>query len=464
MPTRQFAEAAPDVPPARRSAASGPRLRVCTLAACPFPANHGTPGSIREMAEAVAELGHEVHVVTYHFGEDIPLRGLHLHRITPLTGESAVVVGPTSRRPLYDLQMVVTALGVIRRHRPHLLHAHGYEAALVAFLCRLATGVPVVYSGHNTMGDELASYDFIRPRWLAHALARVLDGLVPRVGDRCLPHSANIQRFLRGMGLARRCEPVVNFGIDPSLMAGGDGRAARARYGLGAGPVVLYAGVMDEFQRIDLLLEAFVRVASLEPAARMLFVVTIAHEAHLARIRRRADELDLADRVVFTDPQPLHDVKHLLAACDVAVVPRPHAPGFPIKLLNYMAARRPCVLFASSASHGLTHRENVFLASPDTAAALGEGILEVLRDAGLRERLARNGQRFVRENHDRRAVARHIVAAYYRTLEEEGRLPQGAACETKGAPGPVLHPPSGRNGHIRRASRPITEILCDVGV
>src|SRR5215831_1420107 len=36
------------------------RLKICTLAACPFPANHGTPGSIREMAEAIADRGHEV--------------------------------------------------------------------------------------------------------------------------------------------------------------------------------------------------------------------------------------------------------------------------------------------------------------------------------------------------------------------------------------------------------------------
>src|SRR5436309_10781875 len=87
-----------------------PRLSVCMLAACPFPANHGTPGSIREMAEAISAEGHDVHIVTYHFGEDIPVRGPQLHRITPLTGEQAVVVGPTVRRPLYDLQMVFKTL------------------------------------------------------------------------------------------------------------------------------------------------------------------------------------------------------------------------------------------------------------------------------------------------------------------------------------------------------------------
>jgi 1,2-diacylglycerol 3-alpha-glucosyltransferase len=78
-----------------------PRLKVCMVAACPFPANHGTSGSIREMAEAVAGRGHEVHVVTYHFGEDIPVRGPAVHRIAPLFRETAVLVGPPKNSPPY---------------------------------------------------------------------------------------------------------------------------------------------------------------------------------------------------------------------------------------------------------------------------------------------------------------------------------------------------------------------------
>jgi glycosyltransferase involved in cell wall biosynthesis len=398
-----------------------PQLKICMLAACPFPANHGTPGSIREMAESLTDRGHEVHVVTYHFGEDIPVKGPRIHRITPLTGESTVVVGPTSRRPLYDLQMVFKTLQVIKEHRPDVLHAHGYEAALAAWLCGLVTGLPIVYSGHNTMADELPTYNFIRPQWLARALARMLDAFVPRIGDRCLPHSANMKKFLHGMGLGSRTEPVVPFGIDLDWMTGGDGAAIRRRYGLGDGPVILYAGVLDEFQRLDLLLEAVQTLAFHEPRIKLLIVVTIPSEKHLAAIRRCIGELGIGEHVVLTEPQPLHAVRDCLAACDVAVVPRPQAPGFPIKLINYMAARKPCVLFASSASTGLVNRDNALLAEGDTSTALAEGILEVLRDEVLRERLARNGHRYVRAHHDRRLIAEQVCATYFAVLEATGR-------------------------------------------
>src|SRR5262249_45820351 len=145
---------------------------------------------------------------------------------------------------------------------------------------RLATGVPVVYSGHNTMQDELASYDFLKPHCLADGLARFLDAIVPRTADRCLPHSANIEKFFLHMGLRAKTEPIVSFGIDVDWMMRGDGDGVRRRYGLGHSPVVLYTGVLDRFQRLDLLLDGMVHVANAQPQAKLLVVVTIPHQEH----------------------------------------------------------------------------------------------------------------------------------------------------------------------------------------
>jgi len=373
------------------------------------------------MSEAVAERGHEVHIVTYHFGENIPLRGLHLHRIKPLTRDNTVVVGPTKSRPLYDLQMVFKTLEVIQRHRPQVLHAHGYEAALAACLCRLVTGVPILYSGHNTMSDELPTYQFIRPQFLAVALGRFLDTLVPRLANRCLPHSVNIQQFFREHGLHGRTEPIINFGINLDRIALGDGLKVRQRYQLGKAPVIVYSGVQDEFQRLDLLLEAIAWLARHEPEVRLLMVVTIPQENHQARIRKEAQQLGISERVIMTEPMELDAVYDGLLAGDVAVVPRPQAPGFPIKLLNYMATKRPCVLFKSSSS-GLNNRENALLVAPDSGEALGKGLLEVLRDEELKHRLARKGYQYVRAHHDRRLMARQLCQAYRRTIFGNGDL------------------------------------------
>lgn len=393
---------------------NGAKLRTCMLAACPFPANHGTPGSIREMAEALSDGGHDVHIVTYHFGEKVDVRGPKIHRIANWTNESQVRVGPTRYRPLYDLQMVFKTLQVIRKERPDVLHAHGYEAGLAAWLCRLVTGIPVVFSWHCTMGDELPTYNSM-PKWLAVGLARMLDATVPRLGDRCIPHSANIEKFLHGMGLKGRTTPIIYKGIKLDNPVESDPAEIRNRYGLGDSPVVLYAGIMDRFQRLDLLMEAMKHVAQSIPDAKLLLVQTIHHERHLARVREEIAAAGISDRVAITEPLELDGVRQCIPTCDVAVVPRPQSPGFPIKILNYLAAKRGIVLFRSS-SGGLEHSEHAWLAEPDSAEALGDGIVHLLRDPALRERLGHNGFDYIREHRDRKVTAGKIADVYHEAI------------------------------------------------
>ncbi len=294
------------------------------------------------MSEALSELGHEVHVVTYHFGDNTPIDGIQLHRIRPLTRDTRVVVGPTMKRPLYDLQMVFEAARVIREHKIDVVHAHAYEGALVAKLVRMMTGC--------------------RFRWFANSIAWILDSTVPRMGDRCLPHSQNLEKFLHDKGLEKRCDPVLNFGIDLRQQPQGDGQRFVEKYGLGDGPVVIYAGVMNRFQRLDLLTDAMQQVLVVQPTARLVLAANVPNAEAEQDIRELADAAGISDHMVITEPLELEDVRELLQVCDVAVVPRPAAPGFPIKLLNYMAARLPCVLFESSASE-IRHGEHAWLAA-----------------------------------------------------------------------------------------------------
>lgn len=406
--------------------AAEPRLKICVLAACPFPANHGTPGSIRELVEATAERGHEVHVVSYHLGEPLPLRNVHLHRIADWTGEKSITVGPTRYRPLYDFQMIFTALKVMRRHRVDLIHAHGYESALVAACCRPFVRLPVLYSAHNAMGDELASYDFFRSKRMASALAWVLDRTVPRIGDRCVPHSVNLQEFLHARGLSERMEPVLNFGIDFDKRPVGDRQRLRRECNLTDEPVILYSGVIDQFQRLDLLLESMVHVLSRFPRAKLLLLTNVANGRGDAALREQAKTLGIDGSLVMMAPQSLDHGLKLISICDVAVVPRPKAPGFPIKLLNYMAAKRACVMFASSCSR-LSHGEHVWLAADDTPESLGGAMVRVLKDETLRNRIAEGGHQFVLARHDRRVAAAQLCDSYVGMLRSTRRWGKIAA-------------------------------------
>ncbi|HVJ14258.1 MAG TPA: glycosyltransferase family 4 protein, partial [Polyangiaceae bacterium] len=219
----------------RNGFATKPRkqpLRVAMVAACPFPANHGTPGAIRELAIALAKQGHEVHVVTYPHGEDLPVEGLHIHRVSaPFLRPGEIKIGPSLDRLVFDALMVPKLLEVIREHGIDVIHAHNYEATIAGALAKFATHVPLVYNGINNMADELPSYGFLGSDTIARLFGKLLDHLVPRSGDALIVLSEELKTYLESLGMPEDKIIVVPPGVIVEDFSHGDGARARARHG-----------------------------------------------------------------------------------------------------------------------------------------------------------------------------------------------------------------------------------------
>jgi glycosyltransferase involved in cell wall biosynthesis len=106
----------------------------------------------------------------------------------------------------------------------------------------------------------------------------------------------------------------------------------------------------------------------------------------LGRLLARVDELGLGRQVVFIQANDFDLTRDLLAAADVAVCPRLTCLGFPIKLLNYMAAGKAIVASAGSAC-GLRHLENGWLVEGGDVAGIATAILTLLDDPVLARHL-----------------------------------------------------------------------------
>ena len=87
----------------------------------------------------------------------------------------------------------------------------------------------------------------------------------------------------------------------------------------------------------------------------------------------------------------------LLADGDVAVNPRVECDGIPVKLLNYMAAGRAVVSFASSAP-GVVHGSTGWLVPAGNVAALADGLGRMLDDPDLANRLGNAAREYVVKN------------------------------------------------------------------
>jgi glycosyltransferase involved in cell wall biosynthesis len=98
-------------------------------------------------------------------------------------------------------------------------------------------------------------------------------------------------------------------------------------------------------------------------------------------------------------------------AARVAVVPLRAGGGTRLKILEAMAHARP-VVSTSVGCEGLDVRHGEHLLIADAPSAFAGAVIELLRSAPLRARLADNGRRLVEARHDRRAIERQLAAVY----------------------------------------------------
>jgi 1,2-diacylglycerol 3-alpha-glucosyltransferase len=387
------------------------KLNIAMIAACPFPANRGTPSRIKGMAESLTQLGHKVHIVTYHFGIDVKTKCSAIHRI-PNLPYTYLGPGPTlSKLMVLDPLLFWRTYRVVRQERTDIIHAHHFEAALIGYLVRKLTGTKVIYDAHTILKSELQTYKFVKWPWAADFIEKS----VPRWADHIISVSQTIYNVLVSMGIEKSRINVIPTGVNLEDFEKSDAESIRTRFGLHEKQIVMYAGSLAPFQRIDYLVQAMSRVLRTVDNTILFMVV----DAFDQRIERLCYENGLNDKVIFAVEPKFDRVPTYLAAADVVVVPRTECSGIPQKLTNYMAAEKAVVCFESSGKV-LVNNQNGLVVSDGDTTELADAITRLLRHRTLREQLGKNAKASVVGRYDWPSLAKRIEEIYSRVLEPEG--------------------------------------------
>ncbi|MBA2564921.1 MAG: glycosyltransferase family 4 protein [Gemmatimonadetes bacterium] len=369
------------------------------------------------MAEALGRRGHDVHVVTYHLGEDVGHLPFRIHRIPAVPAYRRVSPGPTYVKLLLLNALLRLKLGsVVRSHPPDVIHAHHYEGLVLGLSLRSRGRPPVIYDAHTLLASELPFYRLGLTRRVKGAVGAVLDRRLPGRAAHVIAVSESIRATLLEL---RACSPddvtVVGNGVEQALLEAG--RAAAAP----PGRTVVFAGNTAAYQGIDLLLRAFRQVRDEHPDVRLLIVTDGRFDPYEALAR----ELGIRDAVEVVNAG-FEEMLPLLASADVTVNPRPASGGgSPQKLMNYMAAAAPIVSFEGSAAH-LQHGNTAWIVGGRDAGDLARGILRMLDDRELASRLGEAARRSVAENYSWERTAEGVEAVYSRVLGGTGS-PAGEA-------------------------------------
>ncbi len=358
------------------------RLRIAMVGACPYPAPYGSQVLLRSTAECLHHLGHEVHMVVYGFGVGSVKEEFQVHRAARVPFGSQTTPGPSFMKPLQDIALAAKLRRVVRDNHIDVICAHNYEALLAALL---AGKRPILYFAHNAMAEELPQ--FMGNEWLTGGIGRFLDRQFPRRADKIIaPHYR-----LAGHLVIRGCSQDQVIVVPPSMNAELFEPPSVQAHVM---PPVVYAGNVDPYQNLPLLIAAMKKVRQKQTGIKLL--VGTAARTHIPG----------AEMVHIPDIQAL---LHFMAQDLVFAVPRVTWSGYPMKILNAMAAGK-AVVACESAAYPLTHEETGWFVPDNDADAYAEALIRLIEEPHLREKLGTHARQVILEHHKPEAVAQQLAS------------------------------------------------------
>lgn len=363
------------------SSPSRPRrtFRVLMVAPTSFFADYGCHVRILEEARILQQLGHDVTVLTYANGSNVP--GLHIVRTLPIPWRQHYEVGSSRHKILFDALLGLRLAGLLAERKYDVIHAHLHEGALLGEAMGWLQGTPVVFDFQGSMTEEMIDHHFLNRSGSSYGLLRRLETRLDRSSRLIFTSTTNARRLL-----------IDEFGCNPkrveTLPDSVDSRVFRPastyatdellamRRALGIPDdhkVLVYLGLLAEYQGTSHLLEAFRKLRDRQEKVTLLLMGFPGVDVY----RGKAHKCGIANSVIFTGRVPYQEAPRHLALGDAAVAPKLSLTEGAGKLLNYMALGLPTVAFETPVAREYLGEDGLFAVRGD-ADSLAQKLEEAL--------------------------------------------------------------------------------------
>jgi glycosyltransferase involved in cell wall biosynthesis len=344
-----------------------------------FFADYGAHVRILEEATSLRELGHRITILAYPNGRDIA--GLKVMRCLGVPFNYRIIVGSSRHRFYLDAMLSLKSLQVMMQQKPDIIHAHLHEGALIGSVLSRLWRVPLVFDFQGSMTSEMVDHHWLSPDSPAYRPLRWLEERIDRFPDAVITSSHNAADLLRSeFGRTDGRVYTISDCVDPETFRPGvltpeQRIELRARYGIPAeAPVIVYLGILQDYQGIPHLIQAAKRVTEQRPDTYFL-IMGFPNEA---RYRQLAESVGVSDRVLLPGLVPREDNPSHLAIGDIAAAPKLSATEGAAKLLYYMSMALPIVAFDTPVSREYLG-ELGLCAEPGSVEGLAESLLALLR-------------------------------------------------------------------------------------
>lgn len=292
---------------------------------------------------------------------------------------------------------------VAKIEKPALLHAHSPVLNVLAALwAGRRLGISVVYEIRAFWEDAAVDHGTYSADSWKYKMVQSIETWACRRAAQVAVLCNGIKNDLVQRGIPRDKLTVIYNGINPQNFRTLDPDEQFAKsFGTGGKKVLGFVGSFYRYEGLDLLVKAFAQLCKTRDDLVLLLVGGGEMEREL---REQVERMSLQSKVVIPGRFPHEDIPRIYSLIDILVYPRYSMRltelVTPLKPLEAMAMSKALVASDIGGHRELIQNESTgLLFRPGDVSALAETLLRLLDDAGLRGKLARQGNDWVRLNH-----------------------------------------------------------------
>ena len=355
------------------------------IAPTPFFSDRGAHVQIYEQAKALARLGNTVQILTYNLGRDV--EGIIIHRCWTPKRYKKISAGPSITKIFLVPLMCLKLIKLKFQFKPHQIHAHLHEGALIAKLANQILKTPTVFDYQGSLNQEVGQYlkgrRYAALIWFLRLLEKEINSWFP-----VITQSEKMVYEIGGMRRKNCNLKILNVrdGVDTNRFSP---TVPNKKYltdlNLTEGyRRIIFMGYLAEHQGIYLLLDAF-RI--LLETKKKVFLIIIGYPVSKILLNHIAN-LGIADHIRLLGQIDYFEVHSYLALGEIAIAPKISTTEGDGKIYNYMAMGIPVVTFEREVSREILENAGIYCPEMDSNS-LAKTILDALVDTGDRGRMGR---------------------------------------------------------------------------
>lgn len=389
------------------------KLKIAHITPYYYPSIGGVQGVAKYIAEGLAELGHDVDVITAfrdHKGRrplDVP-RFQILNKVKIYRYRSLLNVGHMSYMP--------GLLWHLLKHKYDVIHYHSYRHPLCdisALIGKIRNTVTVLHShGPFFEKDEIPSfkkfiYD-LYDKFASYTILKWTDKII-------VFNDWEISNFKKLRVNNSKFELIFNAAEEDSFKRY-DPKPFIEKHNLQGKKIILCMGIINAAKRQDLLIEALPLILKEVPNA---FLVLAGPDGGLLEtVNKKAEMLNVENNFKHIGPVYGKE-KHIAYEAASIFTLTSDKDAYPLVIAEAMAHHLPVVATQARGPKVMVHNNsNGFLVKPGNVQEIAQATIKLLKDEELRKTMGENARKNAEENHSASKSVKKLENLYLQLLKK----------------------------------------------